>query len=191
MTSEIRTNSLKSRAGLSTVTLTDSGPMFSGITTFVDNSGFNLGTGSSIFSPATNTLTFGTNSNERFRIASNGNIKIGSGAPAIGVGGGLEIDTGSAATIRLEDSGSTSSFEIQNSSSVITQNMYNNQPWTIAYAGSEKLRITSSGLVGIGTNIPSGKLNLVGSDSQILNICLLYTSPSPRDRQKSRMPSSA
>ena len=24
-----------------------------------------------------------------------------------------------------------------------------------------------------------------------LNICLLYTSPSPRDRQKSRMPSSA
>ena len=29
--------------------------------------------------------------------------------------------------------------------------------------------------------------NLVNTD----NICLLYTSPSPRDRQKSRMPSSA
>ena len=30
------------------------------------------------------------------------------------------------------------------------------------------------------------------SDLQIdINICLLYTSPSPRDRQKSRMPSSA
>ena len=28
---------------------------------------------------------------------------------------------------------------------------------------------------------------LIGDD----NICLLYTSPSPRDRQKSRMPSSA
>ena len=26
---------------------------------------------------------------------------------------------------------------------------------------------------------------------QVLNSCLLYTSPSPRDRQKSRMPSSA
>ena len=25
----------------------------------------------------------------------------------------------------------------------------------------------------------------------VINICLLYTSPSPRDRQKSRMPSSA
>ena len=29
------------------------------------------------------------------------------------------------------------------------------------------------------------------SISQKNNICLLYTSPSPRDRQKSRMPSSA
>ena len=27
--------------------------------------------------------------------------------------------------------------------------------------------------------------------SSSLNVCLLYTSPSPRDRQKSRMPSSA
>ena len=77
MTSEIRTNSLKSRAGLSTVTLTDSGPMFSGITTFVDNSGFTfgVGAGSSIFTPATNTLTFGTNSTERLRILSGGTIR--------------------------------------------------------------------------------------------------------------------
>ena len=29
------------------------------------------------------------------------------------------------------------------------------------------------------------------SEDQLVNICLLYTSPSPRDRQKSRMPSSA
>ena len=28
-------------------------------------------------------------------------------------------------------------------------------------------------------------------DGKTLKICLLYTSPSPRDRQKSRMPSSA
>ena len=27
--------------------------------------------------------------------------------------------------------------------------------------------------------------------TQMINTCLLYTSPSPRDRQKSRMPSSA
>ena len=27
--------------------------------------------------------------------------------------------------------------------------------------------------------------------AELQNVCLLYTSPSPRDRQKSRMPSSA
>ena len=32
---------------------------------------------------------------------------------------------------------------------------------------------------------------LLLEDSQIIQGCLLYTSPSPRDRQKSRMPSSA
>eukprot|EP00828_Plagiopyla_frontata_P002433 TRINITY_DN1036_c0_g1_i1.p1 TRINITY_DN1036_c0_g1~~TRINITY_DN1036_c0_g1_i1.p1 ORF type:complete len:101 (+),score=1.53 TRINITY_DN1036_c0_g1_i1:181-483(+) len=31
----------------------------------------------------------------------------------------------------------------------------------------------------------------VGLEAAILQSCLLYTSPSPRDRQKSRMPSSA
>ena len=30
-----------------------------------------------------------------------------------------------------------------------------------------------------------------GAGGRFLDICLLYTSPSPRDRQKSRMPSSA
>ena len=78
MTSEIRTNSITSRAGLSTVTMTDSGPMFSGITTFVDNSGFTFGVGggTSIFTPATNVLTFGTNNTEKIRIDANGNANI-------------------------------------------------------------------------------------------------------------------
>ena len=32
---------------------------------------------------------------------------------------------------------------------------------------------------------------VVGGQGSIITTCLLYTSPSPRDRQKSRMPSSA
>ena len=52
-----------------------------------------------------------------------------------------------------------------------------------------------------GSDINNIELNLVSSASthrvklfyviDNYNICLLYTSPSPRDRQKSRMPSSA
>ena len=38
-------------------------------------------------------------------------------------------------------------------------------------------------------NLSAGICELFGADR--LSICLLYTSPSPRDRQKSRMPSSA
>ena len=51
--------------------------------------------------------------------------------------------------------------------------------------------------LNLGASPPSSE-HLLGTDilgrdllSRILYGCLLYTSPSPRDRQKSRMPSSA
>ena len=50
------------------------------------------------------------------------------------------------------------------------------------------LTVTFGGLNAndsVNLNVPRGKfVGLIGP-------CLLYTSPSPRDRQKSRMPSSA
>ena len=79
-------------------------------------------------------------------------------------------------------------------------------------AGGEKILIKSNGDVGIGENSPTRRLHVASDDdltaftggnygtfaienSQWDNgdytACLLYTSPSPRDRQKSRMPSSA
>ena len=42
-----------------------------------------------------------------------------------------------------------------------------------------------------GNGAPSGPTYLLFVDADRLVDCLLYTSPSPRDRQKSRMPSSA
>ena len=44
---------------------------------------------------------------------------------------------------------------------------------------------------GAEERAPDGPYPLRGEGSDDLRICLLYTSPSPRDRQKSRMPSSA
>jgi hypothetical protein len=43
-------------------------------------------------------------------------------------------------------------------------------------------------IIGSGAFILKGLLSRVTYD---IDTCLLYTSPSPRDRQKSRMPSSA
>ena len=43
-----------------------------------------------------------------------------------------------------------------------------------------------------GLGVTNGGLRLLGQSLQTATYtCLLYTSPSPRDRQKSRMPSSA
>ena len=42
-----------------------------------------------------------------------------------------------------------------------------------------------------GQFLSVGKTISGGAEARISHICLLYTSPSPRDRQKSRMPSSA
>ena len=104
MSSEIRANLITSRAGLSTVTMTDSGPMFSGITTFVDNSGFTFGVGggTSIFTPATNVLTFGTNNTEKIRIDASGHMHgvgvitathfYGDGSNLTGISAGLTTD---------------------------------------------------------------------------------------------------
>ena len=44
--------------------------------------------------------------------------------------------------------------------------------------------------IASSTNIPGSSLMTIANPSSIYT-CLLYTSPSPRDRQKSRMPSSA
>ena len=49
-------------------------------------------------------------------------------------------------------------------------------------------------LMGLfATNFGEAWRMAVGADAsaKMLSFCLLYTSPSPRDRQKSRMPSSA
>ena len=95
MTSEIRTNSLTSRAGLSTVTLTDSGPMFSGITTFVDNSTFSVGTGGTIHAPATNVMALGTNNIDAIKIDSSGNVNVTGILTASSISGGVSLTNGS------------------------------------------------------------------------------------------------
>ena len=52
-----------------------------------------------------------------------------------------------------------------------------------------KYKIENSGeTISIATTRPE---TMLGDTAIAVNPCLLYTSPSPRDRQKSRMPSSA
>ena len=182
MTSEIRTNTLTSRAGLSTVTMTDSGPMFSGITTFVDNSGFTFGVGggTSIFTPATNVLTFGTNNTEKIRIDASGHMHgvgvvtathfYGDGSnltnlPAqatIANNGNDRIITGGSgknlngeANLQFDGTDLYVSDKIKHLGDPDTFMEFGNNTISFDTAGSERLRIDSGGNMGVGNASPT------------------------------------
>ena len=53
------------------------------------------------------------------------------------------------------------------------------------YSINGRYALVTGGSGGIGLAIAEALVK------EGVNVCLLYTSPSPRDRQKSRMPSSA
>ena len=57
---------------------------------------------------------------------------------------------------------------------------------------SENLNTITDTLTNIGLEIESVEdKSEIFKNFTVAKVCLLYTSPSPRDRQKSRMPSSA
>jgi len=76
MSSSLRVNTIVPSTGTNVAIGTANGTV-----TFTDSVNFVLGTGSSIFSPASNTLTFGTNDAERLRIDSTGRIGINQTSP--------------------------------------------------------------------------------------------------------------
>ena len=59
------------------------------------------------------------------------------------------------------------------------------------WTGGENVRFRYGTPEKIGGWSQLGDSKLTGAARGLHHICLLYTSPSPRDRQKSRMPSSA
>ena len=137
--------------------MTDSGPMFSGITTFVDNSGFTFGVGggTSIFTPATNVLTFGTNNTEKVRIDANGNANI------TGVTTSTNFKTGSS---NLHSTGLTVGNNFLHSTGInvgtgATIHVPATNTLTLGTNSAERLRISSNGLVNIGAGSSASGLS--------------------------------
>ena len=63
-------------------------------------------------------------------------------------------------------------------------------PFLFTTSGEERV-IPKEGIKGVVSSITVVDNETVEIDEGEYYLCLLYTSPSPRDRQKSRMPSSA
>ena len=119
----------------------------------VHSTGVNVGTGATVHCPATNVLTFGTNSNERLRIDSSGRVMIGTATQGDGLADNLTIaDTGNCGlTIRAGSSSLSSIFfaDGTGANGYIGQQVYNHGDNSLKWIvnGSERLRITSDGTV--------------------------------------------
>lgn len=77
--SQINVDNIKNRLGSGAPSFPNGIDVSSGVTTFTN--GLNVGTGASVFSPTTNVLALGTNSAERVRVDSSGNLGIGTDNP--------------------------------------------------------------------------------------------------------------
>ena len=139
---------------------------------FLHSTGINVGTGATIHVPATNVLTLGTNSNERLRITSEGQVKLtgsnsGNHMSTFGTNvGGLTIDdVGQDHTALQVSHGSNNVFLVasSNNSAYLSSYGTGNMVFELTGGGGtrERFRIGSSGQLGIaGANY--------GSSGQVL-----------------------
>ena len=129
-------------------------------------SGIDIGTGVSITSPSSNVLTLGTNSVERLRITSGGNIGIGTDNPTER----LHVDSGSDINSAVFQASSASSAELQliggsDAADRIRLRGDTSNNFMIFNGDSESVRINSSGNVGIGTDNPQSILHVSSPDN--------------------------
>jgi len=139
----------------------------------LNSSGANLYTNS-----ASRALILGTDETERMRITGTGRVGIGTVAPATplhvyggtikqevasGVNNAFIGSTGSADSSYVRVQNTTGSFDLTagNGAAYLTSTI--NGPMNFYTNNTEKMRITSAGLVGIGTTAPGGNLHVQGA----------------------------
>ena len=113
--------------------------------------------------PAANTISFETAGSEKLRIASDGNMGLGTNS-LVGNAANvyLTVNGSSLGGIALKANGTTQGY-LQGTSSLIRLSSDGSKPITFDTNGSERIRITSNGRVGINSTVPSVPLDVVGS----------------------------
>jgi hypothetical protein len=116
-------------------------------------------TNTGIFFPAENTIAFTDGGVESMRISGAGNIGIGTVSPA------AKLDV--VGTLRLTNTANSSNYGLLSDLGGLYIQSLNSNPMYFATGGSERMRIDSSGNVGIGVGSPSDRLDVAGSNSRV------------------------
>jgi hypothetical protein len=116
-------------------------------------------TNTGIFSPAADTIAFTEGGVESMRIDSSGNLGIGDASPAyrLTVAGDMRLTGGGDLRISSATGTTTSGGDSQ------IYNDANNMIFTTGTTTAERMRIDSSGNVGIGQTSPGAKLDVTGN----------------------------
>jgi len=123
-------------------------------------------TNTGIFFPAADTIAFSEGGTESMRLDSSGNLGLGTTTP----NQRLQVNTSAASGGQIQvtnaSTGTTSTDGVLIGYDGSNDVIVNNQEATATKfftSGSERMRVTSSGLVGIGTSSPSALLQVAGS----------------------------
>ena len=140
--------------------LIESGETSTGFLLFGDASDLNVGSVS--YDHSDNSMRFETSDSERMRINSSGNVGIGTTSPAekLEVQGRVVINNSYGYRIGATSTGDAHVGDLTNTQGVLTLRTEGNRNMRFDTAGSERMRISSTGNVGIGTDNPSADLHI-------------------------------